>query len=318
MTLLRILGCTLLALVLAVPPVLADDPCLADDEKKMALLQVAAMKKSEQSGQPAELFNAYRAVVGNDCIGSYDKDASAKAKANLPKVGRDLAKSAEAKGALYPGHTSAFGYFEAIGDYQEANRVTLKAIQAKPDDLRLFETAWNIDNGRRGPADSKTGERMPYNSPPAFRQELAKVASANADRLMKAEEKDAAGLTGSLVEVGTASMRSLEKLRMAALWMKYLPGGDKSARDRAEQRGDTIMKRSDPTFSQGSAGAYYEFAGTPRAKDKIAQIEKKSQESQRAMEKASEKMKESFTQKSEADQKKFEKKKADLEKELGF
>jgi uncharacterized protein YcaQ len=100
--------------------------------------------------------------------------------------------------------------------------------------------------------------------------------------------------------------------------MKYLPGGDKPARDRAEQRGDTIMNRSDPTFTQGQAVAYYEFSGSPKAKGLSAQIKQKSEESQRAVEKAGDSMKKSFTQKSEPEQKQFDKKKADLEKELGF
>ena len=129
---------------------------------------------------------------------------------------------------------------------------------------------------------------------------------------------DQAAAAGSATDVAMATMKSLEKLRTAAEWMKFLPEGDKPARTRAEQRGDTILTRSDPTFTQGNARGYYELAGSARAKEKIAQIEKKSEESQRAMEKTSEKIKESFTQKSEADQKKFEKKKADLEKELGF
>ncbi|MDH4152378.1 MAG: hypothetical protein OEV01_01195 [Nitrospira sp.] len=49
-----------------------------------------------------------------------------------------------------------------------------------------------------------------------------------------------------------------------------------------------------------------------------SQIKKKGEESQRAMEKAGESMKGMLSQKSEAEQKQFEKKKADLEKELGF
>lgn len=53
-------------------------------------------------------------------------------------------------------------------------------------------------------------------------------------------------------------------------------------------------------------------------KENLAQIDKKAAESQRAMEKSSEKVKGAFTQQSEAEQKKFDKKKGDLEKELGF
>ncbi|MDH4083127.1 MAG: hypothetical protein OEV99_06770 [Nitrospira sp.] len=100
--------------------------------------------------------------------------------------------------------------------------------------------------------------------------------------------------------------------------MKYLPNGDKPAKDRAELRGDTIMKRPDPTFTQSHAMMYYEFSGSPKAKDVAAQIKKKGEASQRAMEKAGVGMKDAITQKSEADQKQFDKKKADLEKELRF
>lgn len=325
MRLSRVAGYSLMFMALTAPAVRADDPCLGDDEKKAALAQSAALAKAEQAGQPTALFAAYMGVAVNDCIDRYDKNAVGKAKANMPKLARDLAKAAERKGALYSnepiradGQTSAFRYFETIGDQQEANRVLLKAVQAKPDDLRLFETAWNIDNGRYGPVDTNTGSRQPYNSPPTFRQELAKMASANADRLMKAEEKDAPGLTSSIGELGKSTSQSLEKLRTAAAWMRYLPSGDKPAKERAEQRGDTIMKRPDPTFTQGQAMMYYEFSGSPKAKDMTAQIKKKGEESQRAMEKAGEGMKKSFSQKSEAEQKQFDKKKADLEKELGF
>lgn len=316
---------SLMLITLMAPTVYADDPCLGDEEKKAASTRSAALQKAEQAGQSAALFVAYMQIMADDCIDRYDKNALGKAKANLSTLGRDLAKAAEAKGALYSAgpvradeKTSAFQYYEAIGDHQEANRVLLKAVQARPEDLRLFETAWNIDNGRYGPVDPTTGSRQPYSSPPSFQQELMKVASTNADRLMKAEENHAQGLTGNIGELGKASMQSIEKLRSAALWMKYLPSGDRPAKDRAEQRGDTIMKRPDPTFTQGQAMMYYEFAGSPKAKDMAAQIKKKGEESQRAMEKAGASMKGMFSQKSDAEQKQFDKKKADLEKELGF
>ncbi len=325
MRVMKLAGCVLIVAALTPPVAHADDPCLGDEEKKATLARSGALQKAEQAGQPAALFVAYMHVLADECMDRYDKHAVMRATANMPKLGRDLAKTAETKGVLYSaepiradGQTSAFRYFEAIGDHQEANRVLLKAVQAKPDDLRLFEAAWNIDNGRYGPVDANTGSRQPYNSPAVFRQELAKVASANADRLMKAEERDAQGLTGNIGDLGKAATQSLGKLRSAALWMKYLPGGDKPAKDRAEQRGDTIMKRPDPTFTQGHAVMYYEFSGSPKATDLAAQIKKKGEESQRAMEKASESIKNTFGQKSESEQKQFDKKKADLEKELGF
>lgn len=328
MTRLGILWSALLILALAVPPqaVRADDPCMADDEEKATKATIAAALKAEKAGKPAELFMAYRAVAYNDCVEGVNKGLAGKARASLPKLGRDLAKAAEAKGLLYgkepvgtDGKTSAFAWLEASGDYNEANRVMLKAVHTKSDDLAFFKTAWEVDGSRHGPRDPKSGEQKPYASSVSYLQELQKIASANADRLMKAEEKDAAGLSGSSADVGMASMRSMEKLRTASDWMKFLPNGDKPAKTRAEQRGDTIMKRSDPMFTQGSATAYYEFAGSPKAKEKLAQLNKKMEESGRAMEKSAEKAKGAITtEKSEADQKKFKKGKADLEKELGF
>lgn len=327
MMIFKILGSVLLILALTAPSVHADDICMGDEEEKAAKAAIAAALKTEKSGKPAELFVAYQSIANDECVDRFDKNIQARAKANLPKLGRELAKAAETKGLLYSkdpvradGQTSAFRYFETIGDFNEANRVMLNVVHAKSADLEFFKTAWDVDRNRYGPRDPKTGEQKPYASPASYRQELQKVASANADRLMKAEEKDAVGLSGNVGAgaVGMATMHSLEKLRKASDWMKFLPDGDKSARARAEQRGDGIMKRADPMFTQMNAKAYYEFAGSPKAKEKSAQLEKKMAESTRAMEKSFEKEQGAITEKSEADQKKFNKGKADLEKELGF
>lgn len=325
MTLRRVFGFAVLILALSLQPAQADDPCMADDEQLLAKKALAAMSKAEQAGRSPELFLTYQTVAGNWCIDRVDKQARGKAKANLQKLGRELGKAAEAKGVLYSsepvradGQTSAFRYYEAIGDYSEANRVMLKAVQAKSDDRSLFKAAWDVDQGRLGPPDPTTGVRPPYASPAAYRQALQNIASRNADRLMKAEETLARGLSGSASEVGVATRNSLENLRTAALWMQFLPGGDQPAKDRAEQRGDAILKRPDPTFTQHYAGMYYEFAGSPRAMEKRASIERKSEQSGRALEKASEKVTGAITERSEAQRKQFDKQKADLEKELGF
>ena len=321
MILFRMACCAAAIFAVTVSSVHADDSCLGDEEEKAAKAAIAAMSKAEKSGQPAKLFVASRAIADDDCIDRFDKNAQARAKANVSKLGRDLAKAAEAKSFLYShepvradGRTSAFRYFEAIGDFNEANRVMLKAAHAKPDDLTLFETAWGVDRGRREPRDPKTGEIQPHVSPPAYHEELRHIASTNADQLMKAEEKDAQGLSGGMQEVMKASTGSLEKLRKASDWMKALPNGDKLAKARAEQRGDTIMKRGDPMFTQSIAGRYYEFAGSSKAKE----VKAKQEEMGRAMGKTGENVKGAFSQKSEAEQKKFNDKKADLEKELGF
>jgi hypothetical protein len=322
MTRFGIFWSALLILALTVPSVRADDECILDEMQAEVKKELAAAARAEKSGRPAEIFLAYQAVLMDGCM--RDKNIEAKYRAALPRLARDLAKAAEARGLLSnkeplgtDGKTAAFAWLEASGDYNEANRVMLKAAHAKSDDLEFFKTAWDVDQ-RRYTGDSKTGERKPYASPAAYRQELQKIASANADRLMKAEEKDAQGLAGNVAAVATATMNSLDRLKKASEWMKFLPDGDKQARARAEQRGDTIMKRPDPTFTQMNAVSYYEFSGSAKAKAAAKQVQAKQEEMGRAAEKSAEKVKGSLTQKSEADQEKFKKGKADLEKELGF
>ncbi|MEO7861625.1 MAG: hypothetical protein ABIU05_14545 [Nitrospirales bacterium] len=168
MILFRIACCAVAIFAVTASSVRADDICLADAEEKAAKAAIAAMSKAEQSGQSAELFEVSRSIAGNDCIDRFDKNAQARAKANVPKLGRDLAKVAEAKGFLYlneperaDGRTSAFRYFEAIGDFNEANRVMLKAVHAKPDDLTLFETAWVSTEGTVGPAIPRRARSSP-------------------------------------------------------------------------------------------------------------------------------------------------------------
>jgi D-Tyr-tRNAtyr deacylase len=325
MIMLRIFGRVFLLLILMAPSVRADDVCLGSDEEKTTKATADLLKKAEQSAQPAHLFLAYLSVAEDFCIDRIDKNARARAKANLPKLGRDLAKAAEAKGLLYSnesvradGKTSAFRYLEAIGDHTEANRVMLKAVQAKPDDLALFKVAWAVDQGRANRRDPKTGDLQPFVSPPAYRQVLQKTASANADQFMKAEEKTAQGLSVNVMVLNKAVVESLLSLRKASDWMQFLPDGDKPAKLRAEQRGDAIMALSDSAFVQGTAKGHYEFSGSAKAKEKIALIEKKSEEASRAMEKSGDKIKSAITQPSAADQQQFDKKKANLEKELGF
>ncbi len=331
MPLFRPAWCALLLFALTTPSVRADDVCGGDQERRKATAEARAnIAKVEKSGKQADLFLAYQDAAHDDCLA---KELIDKARAGMTKVGIELAAKAEAKGRLYTsepvalkaGETrranepaSAFAWLEAAGAFTDANRVMLKAVQAKAEDLRLFETAWTVDDRRPGSYDATTAAIRPYVSPPAYRRELERVAAMNADRLMKAEELDAKGISGSAADVGLAAMKSLDKLRTASAWMQYVPGGDKPAKARAEQRGDAIMKRPDPLFTQGLAQRYFEFSGSPKAKELSAQIQKKGEESQRALEKSGESVKSSITQAGDAEQKKFDKKKSDLEKELGF
>jgi hypothetical protein len=119
MRVMKLGGCALIVAVLTACVAHADDPCLGDEEKNAALGRSAALQKAEQAGQPAALFVVYMQIVADECMDRYDKNAVMKTKVNMPKLGRDLAKAAEAKGALYSSdpirgdaQTAAFRYYE--------------------------------------------------------------------------------------------------------------------------------------------------------------------------------------------------------------
>ena len=287
----------------------ADDICGDSTGQAQIAARDAEVARAEKSGNQVQIFLAYRGAVGAECVSD---GLVAKARANLPKLGQELAAKAEADGALYSkeppradGKTSAFTWFEASGNFAEADRVMLKAVHAKPEDIELFKAAWNVE--------SLSG-RGNYKSSVGYRQELEKIAKTSAAKLMALEDQDAKGLTADAGTLGISASTSLEKLQRAAGWMQFLPEGDKPAKVRAEQRGDTIMKRGDAGLMGGVALQYYRFAGSPKA----AQVEAKMEETMRAAAKSSEKAKDAIVEKNEADQTKFKKGQADLEKELDF
>lgn len=319
--------------VLAGPLAYADDICGGPDERKKWTEQVKAdLSKAVKAGKQAELFLLYDSIQRDGCVA---EDLQVKAAQALPKLGRDLAAKAEAQGRLYSRDTiynnsgesrkaneraSAFAWLEASNQFREADQVMLKAVRAKPDDLELFKAAWTIDqlSGQRTWHHVKTGAEERYTAPASYRQELEKTAAANVAKLMAAEDKDAAGLSADLMTMTTSSTKSLAKLKTAAAWMEFLPGGNGPAKARAEQRGDAVMKRGDANLAQGVALAYYEFAGSKKA----AQVQDKQEEFARGMEQSSEKMKNqmkgAFAEKGDQEKQKFKKGQSDLEKELGF
>ena len=327
------LGLLGLAPLFSSQPAHADDICGGQDERKKWTEQVKAdLSKAEKAGKQAELFLLYDSIQRDDCVG---EDLRAKAGQVLPKLGRDLATKAEAQGRLYSKEViyinsgesrkaneraSAFAWLEASNQFREADQIMLKAVRAKPDDLELFKAAWTIDqlSGNRTWHHAKTGAEERYTAPASYRQELEKTASANVAKVMAAEEKDAAGLSADLATMTASSTKSLAKLRTAAAWMELLPGGNGPAKTRAEQRGDTVMKRGDATLAQGVALAYYEFAGSKKA----VQVKAKQEEFARGMEQSAEKMKSqmkgAFAEKGDQEKEKFKKGQSDLEKELGF
>ncbi|MFO0775430.1 MAG: hypothetical protein U0172_12270 [Nitrospiraceae bacterium] len=289
----------------------ADDVCGGKEEQQQTARLRASATKAEQSGDKAAQIAAYRALVSDDCA---PKDVLAQAKSRVPTLARELATEAEAKGQFYAhGKASAFLWFETAGAFADADRVMLKAVRAKPDDIETFRAAMKVDTLSERQAGAK-----PHTVDAAYRAELEKTATATVARLLAQEEKDAARLSGSLMDASMAATQSLTTLERAAQWMAFLPGGDAAAKARAEQRGDAILKRSDAALSSQLAVPYYKFAGSAKA----AQVKQQADERAKVMQKKGEQLKDavekSVTEKSQADQSKFKKGQADLEKELGF
>lgn len=298
-----------LGLLLAAPAMsLADDLCGGDAPRKQFETKArAALAKAEQAGKAGQLYTTYQSLSNDDCA---SRELIEQAKQRMPKLAREAAKQAEAAGQWYGKDGSAFFWWEQAGEFAEGDRVMLKAVHAAPQNFALFNAAWEIDQR----SSRRAAAVPPYTAPSAYRQELTKHATSTVDKLMAQEGQEAKGLSGDIAALGQASLSSLGTLQQAAQWMAFLPGGDKPAKVRAEQRGEAILKRSDAAITGAMAAGYFSFAGSPKA----AELKARQEQRVKSLGQSVGKMKDSVAEKSQSEQNTFKKGQADLEKELGF
>jgi hypothetical protein len=278
------------------------DGCRTEDEKVAA----AQMKKAEDSEHAGKLKEAYQAAVKIDSM-CLTGDGNKRHEAMLKRIGLNLGQQEEKQGRL----AAAFDWYKNSRNDEEADRVKMKQVNASPRDRNLVSGA--IDYFRFRNNDSRV-------------KELRQLAAKNADLELANEEKAFATRKESFDELGKAK----DWLNLAG------ESAEKKARERAEQRGDTLAKE-DIYRHLKNAEHYFSFAEAENKEQalqdkalRLAQEHEKKGEITRAKDfyslagasdkgSALEERADAQHKKSEEKrQKQFKKGQADLEKELGL
>lgn len=283
----------------AAPFTLADG-CRPEDEKAAA----AQMKKAEASERAGRLKEAYEAMgkIDSMCLGS-DKQYEAMRK----RIGLQLGQQEEKQSRL----AAAFDWYKNSGNAAEADRVKMKQVSTTPRDRNVVSNA--IDHFRYRNNDARVAE-------------LRQLAAKNADLELANEERAFAARKESFQELGNAKD-----------WFYLVSeGAAKKVRERAERRGDTLVKED--TFRHlENAKRYFDMAEAKSKekalKDKALRLaqehEKKGEITQAtnfyglagasAKGNALQERAEAQHKKSEEKrQKQFNKEQGDLEKQLGL
>lgn len=278
------------------------DGCRTEDEK----IAATQMRKAEDLERAGKLKAAYAAAghIDSMCLAG---DGYKRHEAMRKRIGLQLGQQDEKQGRL----AAAFDWYKNSGNEVDADRVMMKQVNANPRDRNAVSNA--IDHFRFKNNDARVTE-------------LRQSAAKNAEFELGNEEKAFA--------TRKASFDELEKARD---WLSLVDKGtDKKVRERAEQRGDTLIKE-DTYRHLENARRYFSMAEA-RSKEKALQEkalrlgqehEKKGEITQASnfysLAGASEKgdeleaRAEAAHKKSEATrQKKFSKEQDDLEKELGL
>jgi hypothetical protein len=212
-----------------------------DSEVAAARAQLNRAEAAEKAGKLKEAFSAARSVAW-ECLGN---EAGRQREALIKRVGKNLGDQEEKVGRL----KEAFDWFEGSGNAAEADRVKMKQVKTKPDDISTVSNALTHFGYRKNEAQMK---------------ELRALASKNADQWLAVEEKAFAATKDSRNELGKAKD-----------WLYYAGTGPQKAQERAEKRGDALAADTSRRWLE-LAIAYYAFADKPQkvkgVKDKAKQL----------------------------------------------
>lgn len=189
-------------------PLAFADGCRTEDEKAAAV-QLRKAEESERAGKFKEAYAGLEKIDSMCLAGGGDKRYESMRK----RIGLQLGQQEEKQGRL----GAAFDWYQRSRNEAEADRVKMKQVNASPRDRNVVSNA--IDHFKvRG-----NGARV---------TELRGLAAKNADLELANEEKAFAARKESFQELGNAKD-----------WLYYAgEGAAKKARERAERRGDTLLK----------------------------------------------------------------------------
>ncbi len=224
-------------LLVAAQTALADG-CPPDEERAAA----ANMKRADDFDRAGKLKKAYAALNEFDSM-CLAREPGKRHESMRKRIGLQLGQQEEKQNRL----GAAFDWYKDSGNGDEADRVKTKQVNATPRDRNLVSGA--IDHFK-------------YKDNNARVAELRQLAAKNVDLELAAEDKAFA-----------ARKESFEELESAQGWLYYVvDGAGKKVRERAEQRGDTLLKE-DIVRHLENANRYF---GLADAKQKEKALKKKA------------------------------------------
>jgi len=234
------IGGILMAAVLALMfttylPMAWADGCRTEDEKAAA----AQMRKAEDNERAGKLKEAYEAAgkIDSMCLAG---DGYKRHEAMRKRIGLQLGQQEEKQGRL----AAAFDWYKNSGNAAEADRVKMKQVNTAPRDRNVVSNA--IDHFRFKNNDARVAE-------------LRQLAAKNADLELASEEK-----------AFTARKESFDELGKAKDWFYLVgEGAAKKVRERAERRGDTLLKED--TFRHLENAKRYFGMAEVKPKEKAVQ-----------------------------------------------
>lgn len=232
-------------------------------------------------------------------------------------------------------NAGAFQWFETIENYADADRVMMKLVRFKPENIETFKLALSHFSLREIRENRQNSNCL---------KELEAIASKNGDTALEKEEKEFNRKEIIVAEGGPVD-RSINQLNIANEWFSFFEDiKEKKVIERAEKRGDSLYADDEEPQSLNEAIEYYSLSNNEekikKVMDKanrcgdiyakknelmkaliyyeIAKNEAKIKEITGALEKESKKDENMFMLKDTKQQEKFKKEQDDLEKDLGL
>lgn len=225
--------------VLGLSPAYADG--CRDSEVAAERARFKKIVETERAGNIKEANRAARSFNGF-CLNNKEGDELT---ALIKRTGKTLGDQEERAGRL----PEAFAMFEGSGLPADADRVKLKQVKARSDDIGTVSGAISHFTHRKNDAQVK---------------ELRALAAKNAEQWLATEEK-----------LFAATKDSRDALGKAKDWAYYAGTGPKKAQERAEKRGDQLAADTSRRWLE-LAVAYYRFADKPHkakgVQDKARQL----------------------------------------------
>lgn len=225
--------------VLGLSPAHADG--CRNSEIAAARAQFQKIVETEKAGKTKEANRAARSFT-SDCLNKKEDDELT---ALIKRTGKILGEQEEKAGRLQ----EAFDMFEGSRLPADADRVKLKQVRAKSDDIGTVSNAISHFTYRKNDAQVK---------------ELRALAAKNADQWLVTEEK-----------LFAATKDSRDALGKAKDWAYHAGTGPQKAQERAEKRGDQLAADTSRRWLE-LAVAYYKFADKPHkakgVQDKARQL----------------------------------------------